>query len=394
MPNPETVARSSATPQNLPAHSSMGGSVMDRIINCPGSYWLAQLLKGAAGDDPEYRRDGVEAHLLASNCLTRKVDAWMEIGAPEYANLTSEMADAVQVYLDYVRALPGEHSWELQMHRPELHELAFGTLDFAAVPRTMGRVIEFVDYKHGEGVIVNPVKNIQVMYYAYLKLGDDPEFDDAEVVRLTIVQPRGRHPDGAVRSWDTTVGEIRRFAHEELVKTMEGVLARREIYLNMGSHCHFCPAKLICPAMSTVADAANALSTNKEISVAVLSDEDIGSWYERAEVMKFWLKAIGDEALTRLKAGRKVPGLKLVPGIKHRVWKDETPLEEWTHPKAMTPAAVADTGAAGKAFVKKWAFTPTGDPTVAFEKDNRMAISVQPVLERFREGIDRLKTTG
>lgn len=377
-------------------------------MNCSGSYLLTQLIRShpeaIQDDDPEYRRDGVEAHRLAAYCLDNQVDAWMAMGTGDYPNLDAEMADAVQMYLDYVRPLPGEHSWELKMHRPELHPLAFGTLDFSAIPRAMAtvnpeqrritpRVLEFVDYKHGAGVIVEPERNPQVMYYAYLKLGDDADYDDLEVVKLTIVQPRGYHTAGAIRSWLTTVGEIRRFAHDELAPAMARALASGEIYLNMGSWCHFCPAKLICPAMHLMADAARALATNKKFSATSLTAQDIGHWYERTEVLKFFIKAIEGEALRRLMEGQEIPGLKLVHAKTDRVWKPGAPIQQWMQPaKPMSPAMV-EKQPGGAKVVEEWAIKPEGAPTIASASDKRIAISIKPTEQKFQKALDRLGVT-
>lgn len=380
---------------NLPAHSSLGASSAERWMNCPGSVHLIRTLSHSADkEDPDYRRDGTEAHALAAYCLDNNLDAWEMLDPMQahtaFLDITGEMVDAVQVYLDYVRKLPGEHSWELKLARPELHELAYGTLDFCAVPRVLGTGIEFVDYKNGVGVVVEATDNVQLQYYAYLKLGDDANFDDAERVRLTIVQPRGFHRDGPIRSWDTTVGAIRRFAHDELRPGMERALSAHDIFLDMGSWCRFCPAKLICPAMATLADAAVAVKT---APAEWASDETVGQWFERTEQLKMLIKAVETEAQRRMLEGHLIPGAKLVHGLVDRVFKPDAPVEKTFGADAFEPAKLRSVAQVeklpgGAEFVKEWGFKPEGAPKIALASDKRVAIKVEPTEKKFQKYLD------
>src|ERR1700676_5554275 len=146
---PEREALVSVLPALLPEHSPLGASSAERWINCPGSVALIHAIKTGETpeeDDPHYRRDGVQAHALAAHCLGNDTDAWE--GADQYLGLTEDMMSAVQVYLDFVRKLPGRDRYtELKMHRPEFHQSAFGTMDFAALMATVNEA-DFVDYKH------------------------------------------------------------------------------------------------------------------------------------------------------------------------------------------------------------------------------------------------------
>jgi hypothetical protein len=116
----------------LPAHSPLGASSAERWMNCPGSVTLIETFKGTEwhhDDDPDYRRDGTQAHALAALCLENGWDAWEAGGHDEFPELTADMMLAVQEYLDFVRALPGEREVEVKVHLPDFHSLFFGTLD-------------------------------------------------------------------------------------------------------------------------------------------------------------------------------------------------------------------------------------------------------------------------
>ena len=225
----------------LPLHSPLGASSSERWMNCPGSTVLAAAIGPTDDvDDPEYRRDGILAHELASVCLKNGTDCWEETAG--FPTMTPEHMAPVQTYLNYVRSLgEGQQFIEHRVHLPEFHPQFYGTVDFALVHRSHG--IHIVDYKHGEGVAVEVENNSQLMYYAFGFIEADPTlYNDDETVTLTIVQPRMPwHPGGSIRSWDTTVGNLRRWAYEELRPAME--------YAH--GHAEFTPGAGVCSARRT-----------------------------------------------------------------------------------------------------------------------------------------------
>ena len=150
------------------SHSPLGFSGAERWANCPGSVALiASLPADAAEADPEYRQAGTAAHAAAATCLIDGIDAWE--GPPEIEGytLTAEDLRAIQTYLDVAReriaALKAEAKasvvvWiERQIHAPEIHELAYGTLDLALIA---GDYAEVIDYKHGEGHLGRPDRQL------------------------------------------------------------------------------------------------------------------------------------------------------------------------------------------------------------------------------------------
>ena len=103
------------------------------------------------------------------------------------------------------------------MHRPEFHDMMYGTTDAAVLDRER---LEVIDYKHGIGIVVEVENNPQIMYYAYMIIDElgSAWHDDAPIT-VTIVQPRvtWREP---IRSWQTTVGHIRQWATNTLLPAM------------------------------------------------------------------------------------------------------------------------------------------------------------------------------
>jgi hypothetical protein len=361
-----------------PEHSPLGASSAERWMRCPGSVALKQALGSGADIESEYAAEGTLAHALGAHCLNNGLDCWEAMA--EFPTVTSEMADAVQSYLDYARDLCSFTAPSLVEHRvanPAFHKDMFGTLDFATLEPSR---VEFVDYKHGVGVAVDVEENVQLRYYAFALISgetwpaDLPRISDMAKIKLTIVQPRGFHPEGPIRSWVVTAGEIRNWAYNEL----HGAMKRAgEHTFSLGEHCRFCPAKLVCPAMRHLgADAA--LAQHEAATLPDAGDEWLGAWYGRLSQLKMFIKAIEGETSKRALAGKTIPGVKLVYGRVDRVWKPEAPLETvfgtaaWEPAKLRSPAQI-EALPGGKDFCAEYAEKPKAGLTVAPESDRRTA---------------------
>lgn len=380
--------------QDLVGHSPVGFSGAHRYMRCPGSVALIKQLVGAPEDDPDYRRDGVLAHAIGAEALKRNVDPWMI--AHEYAEVLAEVEDAggilksLQVYVDYVRAIPGgtrdtERTW----HRPELHELAWGTIDHSIVATTC---LHIIDYKNGIGVNVEVERNPQLMGYGYLMLGDGGpgQFDDDEPVKLHVVQPRGFHHEGPCRSWETTAGEIRQWAREVLKGAIEMALnPQNGAWLELGEWCQFCPAKLVCPAQHQI---TRMFAGEPDPELQRISDERLGELFAMMPAIKARLKMVQEEADRRNMAPNTapVPGTKLVHKIAHRVWKPGA-LDAmqaiagervYKDREMRTPADMEALGPAEKALVAEWAYKPEGGYTTVLESDARSAVTIESIAAR------------
>lgn len=386
-------------PETLPEHSPLGASSAERWMQCPGSVALANALGADTDEDPDYRADGTEAHNLADRCLTTGAEAWEHMA--EFPRVTSEISSAVQEYLDYVRSLPGRHLHEQDVAHSAFHPLMYGRLDFAAInidPETiqtdaiMGVLMaEFVDYKNGVGVTVEVNDNPQLKYYVFALLdgevwpADLPRLPDDAVIRLTIAQPRVTwHRDGPIRSWDTTAGAIREWAYGELRAAMER--AGTDTF-QLGEHCRFCRAKLVCPAMRNLA-ADGALAAKETADLPNTDDEWLGQWFERVPQLKMFCAAIEAEVKKRLFNGGKIATAKMVYGLVDRVWKDDAPVaaqfgaEAWKPAELRSPAQVEKLPG-GKAFVAEWSQKPKPPITVAGINDRRPAVEYQSDDEAF-----------
>lgn len=369
-------------------------------MNCPGSVALLKALELPETDDPSYRRIGTAMHEAAEHCLKRGLDAW-EIALETFNEtvLDQPLCDAIQVYLDTVRATIArstQHWVEFSISSP-VHPAFYGTLDFGATVEDGDlSFVDVTDLKGGEGIIVEPDDNPQLKYYAYGLIEQHPEWTDETPVRLRIVQPRGFHMDGRVRHWWTTAGAIRAWVHEVLVPAMYA--AEYDAKLLAGPWCRFCPAKLVCPALGAVFKASVLADPTR---LRKVSDESVALEWTQMEAVKFYLKALQEEALRRALKGVKFPEdtIKLVQKKADRVLPEAAQKEALTlfgdealtERKLMGPAALEKISPAAKKFVAKWAYSPNTGYTIAPAGDKKPAVTVPSSKEAFAEALAKLE---
>lgn len=384
-------------------HAVLSPSSAHRWIRCPGSIRLAAQCENV---DSEYAQEGTDAHTLAASCLLDGSEAWEHIGT-EFARgkgsadnkftVSKDMADAVQIYLDYCRAnilVLGDNNFLVET-RFDLSEVVphnWGTSDLAGYdPKNM--ILHVVDYKHGIGVAVDAEENEQEMNYAAGVIHElSSKWPDIREVWLHIVQPRSFHEKGPIRVWKTTVDALGEWVSSVLKPAAEKAMLPDAPVGPIGDHCQFCPAQLICPAqggnfkMATQA----AASPTVEADVVALESFELADWRSRIPALKKFIAAIEDEAFRRLQKGEAVPGAKLVAKKSDRVWKPEAEAlakEKWgddayAPAKLLSPAAIEKLRD-GKAFCAEHAFKPDTGLTIADDDDKRPAVKVRTAAEVF-----------
>lgn len=392
-----------AAPHADRGHSKLGASGAERWMNCPGSVSLLAAL-GIQEDteDPSYRREGTTMHEVAEVCLRTGGDAWEHVGeVHEGITVDQPMADAVQVYLDYVRQFmfEGDHQWwvEAALSSP-LHADMFGTLDFASL-HDGAAWLRVVDLKGGVGILVDPDDNPQLKYYGYLLIEKHPEWPDDMPVILAICQPRGFHPDGKIREWMTTAGEIREWVHDTLVPAM--CKAEYDGTLDAGPWCRFCPAKLICPMLTGLYRAA---ATCDPQEIIVCDDATVARNYRQIQAVQFYVAALKKEALRRALGGAVFPEgtIKMVQKKADRVMPEDAQKEAFkqfgnevmTKPTLMGPAAMEKVSPAAAKFVAEHAFKPNTGYTIALAEERGVAVPVPKISETFKAAIDKLTSEG
>lgn len=313
------------------AHSKIGASSCERWWNCPGS--VAKVASLPPQPDSLYALEGTAAHALAEYCLETNDDAINCIGLAipkiEGFSVTEEMAEAVQVYLDVIRAdmakynvHPADLKIEHRFHLSHIDESAFGTND--ANIQIFGKKIIVYDYKHGKGVAVDAEDNKQGLYYATgAAYGED--FEEVEIV---IVQPRAIHRDGPVRRWRVSKDDLLRFSDE--LKGRIKLTKHGNASLHCGEWCKktFCPAMATCPAVQSQVEKA-AMVAFSEPKVTLKAPEELNPMQlrrvlENIDLIEEYLKAVYAYAETKANNGEHIDGFKLVRGREgNRKWSDE-----------------------------------------------------------------------
>lgn len=338
------------------AHSDFGGSVIGRVIECPGSVALCHTVPERTSSS--YADEGTFAHALGEKLLLAGIfDASQAIGdeieSDKLASkkiVTEEMAQAVQVYLDAIGEEMGrsadpvieiEQRFALPIASADEGEV-FGANDCLVYHPSLGRLVVF-DYKHGQGVSVSAEDNAQLKFYAAGAALTHPDWRIAELV-LVIVQPRARDADEqetpGVKPWPMDTFELLEFVAsvEEAVKAAKGydelVLGGYQLAadqgLNAGSHCRWCAAAAVCPAKEAEVVAGIGIDFHDIAGISpkalpVPADMDtarIGQLLQGLDVLNAWATQVREFAFGLLVSGVPVPGFKLVDKIGRRKWID------------------------------------------------------------------------
>jgi len=211
---------------------------------------------------------------------------------------------------------------EETIHLPEIHPLLRGTVDFGFWSRSDGVFLR--DYKNGEGIGVAAFRNRQLLYYAFIMIMSDQWLraaDRSMKVSLGIVQPNFYGVFEEPDIWETTLGEVLDWGHNELLPRMNSLMiadAPTFEDFTTGEHCQFCPVMLECPKMQK---AFNEYAEASEDFIAMLTNEELDRYYSERENVRRFMKVVETTVHARLIGGGVIPSAKLVEKKVARVWK-------------------------------------------------------------------------
>jgi hypothetical protein len=321
------------------AHAKLSPSAAHRWIECPGSIAACE---GIPSKSSRFADEGTAAHTLAEFCFAGKVDAdtyagdYVDIGvgkllprdlvghpgAQGIFEVTEEMTEAVQVYLDFIRPLceGAEVEAEAKLDLTSIPGMEFGTGDFCAYNPTT-KDLDIVDLKYGKGVLVRARDNPQLLTYA---LGVARRYHNRGVrrVRCTIVQPRRNHVDTA------EYNGVDLLEFEADLTTAAIATTAPDAPRKAGEWCKFCPAGPGCTEFANAATAAAVGAFSEPAddglsTISLMGADDLASALRKAHILKAWLKRMEEFAHSEAMAGRLPTGFKLVPKRAVRRWRDE-----------------------------------------------------------------------
>lgn len=312
----------------LKKHAKFAASNSERWMSCPGSLDLSEQapkqIESAAASE------GTKAHELMELALNASVKNLAKFFKND--DYPKKMIEDVQGFVNYVYAnlKPGfELLVEEKIQLDFLHPTeAFGTVD-VAILEPFG-LLHIIDFKYGFGY-VDHNQNTQMLYYA-LGLAHKNHYD-FEQVKTTIYQPRAAaEGSSADRSTYYAVDEIKHW--KAIFKTAVERAENADLTtdLNPGDHCKYCPAKIICPAISTqsLKDAKLAFDDPVLPAPKELDKKDLSTILSKAHYLELWIDEVKSFAINELKEGRKVPGWKLEPTRAQKTWVNPQYLElDW-----------------------------------------------------------------
>lgn len=393
-------------------HAKLSPSAAERWYNCAGSLNLIATLPESAFKTNKYAAEGVVAHGLAEDFVQGKVDLLtltsrvgeevMQEGFP--VTIDDAMIEGVIEYVDHIasikkrlsstplgKAHPPKGQAEVRVIASSVSEEVYGTADYLLY--AIGAELHVVDFKYGKGV-VEAEENKQGGIYV---VGAEDTVTQAvfEKFFFHIVQPRARHSEGTVRTWEISNKRLEEF-RKELAAAVERTKDQKAKRV-AGPWCH----KTFCPALAYCAEARGAIEDgvrthftkipappSKEVALGmnlpdlnVMTVEQLGHVLDWEDYLDSFMEAARERMHAELlKDPNASTEYKLVEGKTNRSWGVESEVEtafamlgdeRYAPRKLKTPAQMEKL--AGKEEVAKYTVKLPGRLTVAKMSDKRQA---------------------
>lgn len=305
------------------SHSNIvGGSTAKRVINCPASVALVAKMP------PQIETEHAARGTLLHTAIAKILDGDTNVIGDTYKEqtLTQELYDEKIVpALEALNAIDPEQVMEYAVES----RVGFGDFlpDVFGSTDLLGRIGDraiVLDWKFGDGVVVDAEENPQLLFYAAAAMRT-PEvewvFKGAKEIECIIVQPP------MVKRWVTTPARVQEFEQELAYAVRLSTWPSPP--MQSGDHCRWCTAKPICPQMT------GAVERALKVTLADLPKEQIALQLAQADVIEDYLKDLRALALRMLENGQPVPGYKLVAKRGTRQWVDEQKVVEWATEKGL-----------------------------------------------------------
>ena len=299
-------------------HSNIvGGSTAKRVIACPGS--VALVRKMPPQPSSVHADRGTMLHEAISTILS---DGTVRAGMYKHKDqlLTQELYDEKIVTalasLDEVDP-HGDLVYEVET-RVGFGDLLPGVFGSTDLVGRLGNRAIVLDWKFGDGVVVEAEENAQLMFYAAAAMRTEElkwAFDGATEIECVIVQPP------MIKRWVTTPERIAQF-ERELVRAVKTAL-QDDAPLAQGEHCRWCAAKPVCPQMT------GAVERAIKQQIVNLDVDTLAQHLHTADLLEGWIKDLRALAFGLLEKGATVPGFKLVQKQARRQWVDPKAAAPW-----------------------------------------------------------------
>ena len=303
-------------------HAVLSASSSHRWLNCSPSARLEQEFEDR---ETEAAAEGTAAHALCEHKLRRalKRQSRKPISKYDCEEMDTHTDNYVQFVLETI-AQAKEHCADPIINIEQRLDFScyvphgFGTGDCIIIA---DKTLHIIDFKYGQGVLVEAEQNPQMMLYALGALRIYDTLYDIEDVAMTIYQPRREN----ISTWTISVSDLVAWAENILVPKAKLAFEGQGDYIP-GPWCTFCKAAVKCRAR---AEEKLALARYEFAQPPLLTDAEIEEILGKLDDLTRWaeeIKAYAQDAA--LNHGKQWHGYKVVEGRSVRKYSDEAAVIE------------------------------------------------------------------
>ena len=369
-------------------HTLLSPSSSHRWLNCTPSPRLEEQFPN---NDTTAAAEGTAAHALCEHKLKKALKMRSKRPVSEYDS--DEMELCSDGYVEYVleklteaKKLCSDPLVLIEQHLDFSKYVTdgFGTGDCLIIADD---TIHIIDFKYGQGVVVDATDNPQMKLYALGALEMYAGIYDIKQIALTIYQPRRNH----ISEWEISVDDLLEWAYTELKVKAELAYNGEGDYC-AGEWCTFCRAAVKC---RTRAEAKLQLAQYEFAQPPLLSDEEIEDILGKLDDLTAWAKDIKEYAEdAAINHGKKWTGFKVVEGRSVRKYTDEDAVAEAAKLhgyKDIFKQSLITITEMEKLLGKRefneilgdLVYKPPGKPSLVPESDKRPAINTTTATDEF-----------
>ena len=298
-------------------HAILSASSSHRWLNCSPS---ARLELEFEDRETEAAAEGTAAHALCEHKLRRalKRQSRKPISKYDCEEMDTHTDNYVQFILETI-AQTKEHCADPIINIEQRLDFScyvphgFGTGDCVIIA---DKTLHIIDFKYGQGVLVEAEHNPQMMLYALGALRIYDTLYDIEEVSMTIFQPRREN----ISTWTISVADLNAWAEDELIPKAKLAYEGKGDYIP-GPWCTFCKAAVKCRAR---AEEKLRLAQYEFAMPPLLTDAEIEDILDKLSDLTSWANEIiayaQDAALNH---GKQWRGWKVVEGRSNRKYSNE-----------------------------------------------------------------------
>lgn len=361
-------------------HAILSPSASNIWLRCTRAPRMCETIPDQQTD---YARQGTQAHTLCQYKLEKALGYDVNDPRAELDLLDEEMESCSDDYVQFVMQL----LTDMRQKCSDPVILIEQRLDFSEwVPEGFGYgdcilvadgAMHVIDFKYGEGVLVDARDNSQMMCYALGAINLLDNLYDISSVSMTIFQPRREN----VSTWTQDKFELFGWA-DSVLKPAADLAYKGEGTFCAGEHCRFCRARATCRAR---AEYNLELARYDFAMPDTLEDDEISAILSKIDSLTYWAADIREYALTQALSGKHFEGFKVVNGRSVRRYTSETDVAKAVTDAGFDPyersilGITAMTKLLGKRrfeeILGQFVIKAPGKPTLVPESDKRMAAS-------------------